>query len=57
MSAAENHLAALRNKHSDLDDQITRLSALPSSDDIEVTRLKKQKLALKEEIEHLETRH
>jgi len=57
MSAAENHLAALRNKHSDLDDQITRLSALPSSDDMEITRLKKQKLALKEEIEQIETRH
>lgn len=57
MSAVENHLASLRNKHAELDREIVRLTGLPATDDIEVTRMKKQKLALKEEIERFETRH
>lgn len=54
MSSVENHLNALRAKHNDLENQIAELEAHPSVDTLEVTRLKKEKLHLKEEIAKLE---
>lgn len=49
----ENRLASLRSKHDELDREIARLEAAPSVDHLEITALKKRKLALKEEIENL----
>jgi len=47
-------LEALRLEHRDLDDVIERLSADAGSDRLQVQRLKKRKLALKDEIVRME---
>ena len=53
------HLAELAEKHRALDERIDRALASPGSDDIEIRRLKQEKLKLKDEMERLkrETRH
>ena len=43
-------LAALKAEHRRLDEQIVALSAEPSSDQLELARLKKRKLRLKDQI-------
>jgi hypothetical protein len=50
-----SHLAELQRKHGDLDQAISS----PSTDDLEIARLKRRKLAIKDEIERLQapTRH
>jgi hypothetical protein len=53
-SDAGSRLAALRSEHRDLDSAIDALSALTASDDIQLARLKKRKLRLKDEIKLLE---
>jgi len=50
-----SHLAELQRKHGELDRQIDEAMAHPSTDDIEVARLKRRKLAIKDEIERLQT--
>lgn len=50
----ENRIASLKKKHAALEDKISELSAAPSSDDLEIRELKKQKLAIKEELTALE---
>jgi hypothetical protein len=54
-----SHLAELAEKHRALELKINQAIASPGSDDIEVRRLKQEKLKLKDEIERLrrETRH
>ncbi len=52
---AEQRLIDLRTEHRDLDEVINRLSADLDSDEIQVRRLKKRKLALKDEIAQLES--
>lgn len=47
------HLNELRKKHEALSVQVDKLQQTPSSDDLEVTNLKKEKLRLKEKIERL----
>ena len=47
-------LAALRTEHRDLDSAIEALSAKSTSDDVQLARLKKRKLRLKDEIKILE---
>jgi hypothetical protein len=49
-------LHELRSEHRDLDTVIVRLSALAGSDQLQLQRLKKRKLALKDEIAWLESR-
>ncbi|CAA2142391.1 hypothetical protein HYPP_03413 [Hyphomicrobium sp. ghe19] len=53
------HLAELAEKHRALEQKIHQTAASPGSDDIEIRRLKQEKLKLKDEIERLrrETRH
>ena len=41
-------------EHRDLDDIITRLSQTPGQDELQLKRLKKRKLLLKDQIRHLE---
>jgi len=49
-------LRALETEHHDLDDVIGRLSADPSQDQLQLRRLKKRKLFLKDQIQRLRTR-
>jgi hypothetical protein len=53
------HLSELAEKHRALETKISQASSRPGSDDIEIRRLKQEKLKLKDEIERLrrETRH
>ncbi len=56
-SAAQDpgsRLAALRTEHRDLDSAIDALRTMAASDDIQLARLKKRKLRLKDEIKILE---
>jgi hypothetical protein len=48
-------LVPLRTEHRDLDDIIRRLSDLPDADELQIQRLKKRKLALKDLIAKLES--
>ncbi len=50
-----SHLEALKKKHETLSENVEVLQRSPASDDIEVAKLKKQKLMLKEEISRLST--
>ena len=49
-------LAGLRAEHRNLDEQIVRLEAEQSTDQVTIKRLKKQKLLLKDQITALEDR-
>ena len=50
-------IAALKAEHRRLDEQITALVAEGSADQIEIARLKKRKLRLKDEIERMRDRN
>lgn len=51
-----NLLAELREEHRDLDEAISRLAADPGMDQLQVTRMKKRKLKLKDWIAYLESK-
>ena len=48
-------LTELRHEHSDLDLVINTLSTQPTTDQLQLRRLKKRKLLLKDQIEKLES--
>lgn len=50
-----SHLAELERKHGDLERKIDEALSRPSYDDLEVARLKRRKLAIKDEMEKLKT--
>lgn len=50
----EARIAALEMEHQDLDDIIERLSEHPTQDQLQLRRLKKRKLLLKDSIARLE---
>ena len=50
-----SHLAELQRKHGDLDRQLDEAMSSPSIDDLEIANLKRRKLAIKDEIERLQT--
>ena len=52
----QQKLAALKTEHRDLDDVISRISESAPFDQIQVKRLKKRKLRLKDMIDKLESR-
>jgi hypothetical protein len=52
----KHRLVELRTEHRDLDDVIVRLSNDPLVDELELKRLKKRKLMLKDLIAHLESK-
>ena len=52
----KHRLVELRIEHRDLDDVITRLANDPLVDELELKRLKKRKLMLKDLIAHLESK-
>lgn len=49
----EAHLAELQKKHGELDRQIDEMLSHPSTDDLEISELKRRKLLLKDEIQRL----
>lgn len=51
-----SRLAALRVEHQDLDAAVDALEARPRPDQIRIARLKKKKLALRDEIVRIEDR-
>ena len=53
---AAQQLAALKAEHRALDDEIAALVADGSADQLEIARLKKRKLRLKDEIERMRDR-
>ena len=53
-SDLESELNRLREEHRDLDSAIDALSNMTTSDDVQLARLKKRKLRLKDEIKILE---
>jgi hypothetical protein len=52
--ATEARLAFLRTEHRDLDDAIEALRIAPGPDQLQLARLKKRKLRLRDEISMLE---
>jgi hypothetical protein len=52
--AAAQRLAFLRTEHRDLDDAIEALRAAPRPDQLQIARLKKRKLRLRDEIAAIE---
>jgi hypothetical protein len=48
-----SHLAELERKHGDIDREIDEALASPSTDDLEIVKLKRRKLAIKDQIERL----
>ncbi|HEX3883422.1 MAG TPA: DUF465 domain-containing protein [Stellaceae bacterium] len=53
--ALKAKLATLRSEHRDLDDVIARVSDLAPFDQLQLQRLKKRKLALKDHISKIES--
>lgn len=51
-----NLLTQLREEHRDLDEAIDRLSSDPAMDQLQITRMKKRKLKLKDWIALLESK-
>ena len=52
--AISAHLKELNNKHAQIDKEIEKMMKHPAPDTIALTRLKKQKLQIKEKISHLQ---
>ena len=50
----QQQLHQLKIEHRDLDDAITALRAQPTADQLQIARLKKKKLTLKDQIMRLE---
>lgn len=48
-----SHLQELKRKHEDLSAKVESAQRSPATDDLEIARMKKEKLALKEEISRL----
>ena len=53
-AAVRNELASLRQEHRDLDTAIEALQGKPNPDNLQIQRLKKRKLVLKDRISALE---
>ena len=51
------HLDELKRKHGDIEREIDEALMHPSVDDLEIVKLKRRKLAIKDEIEKLKTQH
>lgn len=54
IDAIKRRIGELRTEHRDLDDVIARLQEVPELDELQIRRLKKRKLLLKDHISMLE---
>ena len=54
MDDVQKRLNELRQRHREVDKKIGQLNEKPTTDQLEIQRLKKQKLALKDEISRIE---
>jgi len=54
-AALSEHLALLQEKHRILDEEINRLEQYPYRDQLQLQRLKKEKLRIKESIQKVRT--
>lgn len=50
-----SHLQELKKKHEHLSTSVEEMQRSPATDDLEISRLKKEKLMIKEEIARLTT--
>jgi hypothetical protein len=55
LETLKSKLSALRSEHRDLDDVIARAAELAPFDQLQLQRLKKRKLALKDQISKIES--
>lgn len=53
----ENRIESLKEKHASIEHALESKSNLPNPDEIELAELKKQKLAIKDELASITTRH
>ncbi len=51
--SVESHLAQLQRRHEALKKQIEEATAHPGTDDLEITKMKRRKLQIKDEISRL----
>jgi hypothetical protein len=51
----ETHLSELERRHRVLEDTLKAAKTSPSTDDVELAKLKRRKLQIKDEIERLKT--
>jgi hypothetical protein len=56
MDKIEKHLKALKEKHAELDVKLAEEEARPLPDSLKIQEYKKQKLAVKQEIESIENK-
>ncbi len=54
--SAQTRLMSLRQEHRDLDDAIAHLSTAPSADQLQLRRMKKRKLRLRDQISYWESK-
>ena len=54
-SELRERLESLRQEHRDLDEAVARLAEEPAMNQLQLTRLKKRKLQLKDAIAHIES--
>jgi hypothetical protein len=55
-AALRLNLASLRQAHQDLDAAVSALEALPAPDHLQIARLKKKKLILRDQIAQVDSR-
>lgn len=51
----QSHLQELERRHADLEREIEKAMVSPSSDDLEISKLKRRKLHIKDEITRLKS--
>jgi len=54
LDSIRRRISELQIEHRDLDDIVARLSKTPGQDQLQLQRMKKRKLLLKDQIRHLE---
>ena len=55
LESLREQIEVLKLEHRDLDDVIERISGSPANDQLQINRLKKRKLAIKDQIARLES--
>ncbi|MEM7243420.1 MAG: DUF465 domain-containing protein [Pseudomonadota bacterium] len=53
--SVDAHVTELRRKHAEISEQVERLEHTPSANSLDVTKLKREKLRIKDAIEQLDS--